>query len=192
MKNPIRLAASLALLLLLAIAITGALRYYAKLRQTESAQNHVFQLSDRLSSLQTVEIPGGGIRFRFEADGREILQTPEEFALEIRQNEERRAKGGWFFRVFDITGSSGIFWVMLGLVGQLAFTGRMIVQWLVSEKRGKSVVPNIFWWMSLIGSSLLIAYFLWRVDVVGVLGQATGWFIYIRNLRMIYRQGKPS
>ncbi|HAI14296.1 MAG TPA: hypothetical protein DCM28_21505, partial [Phycisphaerales bacterium] len=72
-------------------------------------------------------------------------------------------------------------WVAVGLLGQVLFTGRMIVQWIASEKSKRSVVPTAFWWMSLIGASMLITYFIWRKDVVGVLGQATGWFIYVRN-----------
>jgi len=49
-----------------------------------------------------------------------------------------------------------------------------------------------FWWMSLIGASMLIVYFTWRIDVVGVLGQSTGWVIYVRNLWMIYRPGPAA
>ncbi|MEM6911223.1 MAG: lipid-A-disaccharide synthase N-terminal domain-containing protein [Verrucomicrobiota bacterium] len=83
---------------------------------------------------------------------------------------------------------TGLFWVGLGLLGQFLFTGRMIVQWLASEKQKRSVVPTAFWWMSLGGSSLLIIYFTWRVDIVGILGQSTGWFIYLRNLWFIYKK----
>ncbi|HHQ49151.1 MAG TPA: hypothetical protein ENK19_09765 [Acidobacteria bacterium] len=82
-------------------------------------------------------------------------------------------------------------WVALGLLGQVLFTGRMVVQWLVSEKRKRSVVPVIFWWMSLGGATMLLIYFLWRKDIVGVLGQSTGWFIYSRNLWLIYRHPGP-
>jgi lipid-A-disaccharide synthase-like uncharacterized protein len=41
--------------------------------------------------------------------------------------------------------------------------------------------------MSLIGASMLVLYFIWRRDPIGILGQAVGWFVYIRNLWMIYR-----
>ena len=77
----------------------------------------------------------------------------------------------------------------LGFLGQLLFTGRMLVQWLVSERHRRSIVPPIFWWMSLAGASMLLTYFVWRRDIVGVLGQATGWMIYSRNLWLIYRTG---
>ena len=61
----------------------------------------------------------------------------------------------------------------------------MLVQWLTSEKSKRSVVPVSFWWMSLVGATMLLVYFIWRRDIVGILGQATGWIIYIRNLVLI-------
>ena len=68
----------------------------------------------------------------------------------------------------------------------------MLVQWLASERNRRSVVPVGFWWMSLGGATLLLVYFVWRKDVVGVLGQATGWLIYVRNLSLIYRSPRPG
>jgi lipid-A-disaccharide synthase-like uncharacterized protein len=76
--------------------------------------------------------------------------------------------------------------VSVGLLGQVLFTGRMIVQWLASEKKHESVVPPVFWWMSLIGSLMLLSYFTWRRDIVGILGQGFGLAIYLRNLHLIY------
>jgi lipid-A-disaccharide synthase-like uncharacterized protein len=75
-----------------------------------------------------------------------------------------------------------MFWLGMGLLGQVLFTGRMVVQWIASERKGTSIVPPMFWWMSLIGSLLLLAYFLWRRDPIGLLGQAFGSFIYLRNI----------
>ena len=75
---------------------------------------------------------------------------------------------------------------MIGLLGQALFTGRMLVQWMVSERKGRSTVPVAFWWLSLMGASMLLAYFIWRKDIVGILGQSLGWFIYLRNLSLIY------
>src|SRR5690606_35677848 len=99
---------------------------------------------------------------------------------------------GWLYQVLDITGPLGIIWIGIGLLGQVMFTGRMLVQWLVSEKHKRSVVPPAFWWMSLAGSSMLLSYFTWRVDVIGILGQATPWGIYARNLWLIYHPGPES
>ena len=68
----------------------------------------------------------------------------------------------------------------------------MIVQWVASEKRKKSVVPPLFWWMSLAGSLLLLSYFLWRRDPIGLLGQAFGIFVYLNNLYLIYGKHHPE
>jgi lipid-A-disaccharide synthase-like uncharacterized protein len=40
--------------------------------------------------------------------------------------------------------------------------------------------------MSLVGASMLLVYFIWRKDVIGILGLSTGWLIYARNLYFIY------
>ncbi len=110
---------------------------------------------------------------------------PEAFAMRMFVDQRSR---GWLEQLANVSSPIGIAWVAIGLLGQVLFTGRMIVQWLASEKEKRSVVPPIFWWMSLIGASMLLAYFLWRKDPVGVLGQAFGWFIYVRNLWMIYHK----
>src|SRR5690606_17527240 len=82
-------------------------------------------------------------------------------------------------------------WVSVGLLGQLLFTFRMVLQWLASEKEHKSVVPVGFWWGSLLGGLMLLTYFIWRKDIVGIIGQSTGAFIYARNLWLIYA-GRPK
>jgi lipid-A-disaccharide synthase-like uncharacterized protein len=126
-----------------------------------------------------------GHRYRIRYfDGSTELLTPEQFAQRIYRDHSSRS---WLDRVLNITSPVGFAWVLVGLLGQVLFTGRMVLQWLVSEKEKRSVVPPMFWWMSLSGASMLIIYFLWRKDIVGVLGQSTGWFIYIRNLWLIYK-----
>jgi lipid-A-disaccharide synthase-like uncharacterized protein len=67
------------------------------------------------------------------------------------------------------------------------FTGRFLVQWIASERRRESVVPIAFWFLSLAGSALLLAYAISRKDPVIIVGQATGIFIYLRNLWLIYK-----
>ncbi|MEZ5966218.1 MAG: lipid-A-disaccharide synthase N-terminal domain-containing protein [Planctomycetota bacterium] len=94
----------------------------------------------------------------------------------------------WLFRVFNITSWTGLAWVTLGFVGQMLFLARMLVQWLASEKEQRSIVPVGFWWLSLVGGAMLFAYFVWRRDIVGVLGQTTGVVVYARNLRLIYKR----
>ena len=122
-------------------------------------------------------------------DGNMAELSPEELAA--RMHRDRTARS-WGQTILNISSPAGYIWVGLGFLGQLLFTGRMIVQWLVSEKQKRSVVPPIFWWMSLVGSTMLMAYFLWRRDPIGLLGQAFGWFIYLRNIWMIYRPRELS
>lgn len=89
---------------------------------------------------------------------------------------------------FNITTWGTFWWVMIGLIGQAAFFGRMFVQWIVSERSQISTVPEIFWWFSFIGGICLFTYFVWRVDIVGVMGQSTGIVIYARNLRLLHKE----
>jgi lipid-A-disaccharide synthase-like uncharacterized protein len=79
------------------------------------------------------------------------------------------------------------FWFALGLAGQAIFFSRFLVQWIASERAGKSYIPRIFWWLSLAGSMLLLGYAIHRKDAVFVLGQAFGWVVYARNLVLIQR-----
>lgn len=79
-------------------------------------------------------------------------------------------------------------WVSIGLAGQICFAGRFFIQWLQSERSGKSVIPVAFWYMSIIGSLILFVYALHLRDPVFILGQGSGLFIYARNLHLIYRE----
>ena len=80
---------------------------------------------------------------------------------------------------------------LLGLLGQALFFSRFLVQWIASEKKGHSVVPLSFWYLSIGGGGLLLIYALWRKDPVITLGQAVGLFVYVRNLMLIHRR-KPA
>ena len=82
------------------------------------------------------------------------------------------------------------FWLVLGFGAQALFTARFIVQWLASERAGRSLVPTSFWLLSLGGSSLLLVYAIYRQDPVFILGQSSGLFIYSRNLWLIQRENK--
>ena len=76
---------------------------------------------------------------------------------------------------------------MLGMLGQVMFFSRFLVQWIASEKKGKSTIPVSFWHLSIGGGLLLLIYALWRKDPVITLGQLVGLFVYVRNLMLIYR-----
>ena len=78
--------------------------------------------------------------------------------------------------------------VALGFVAQALFSMRFIVQWVASERAGRSVIPTAFWLFSIGGGVLLFAYALYRRDPVFIAGQGGGLFIYLRNLYFVLRE----
>jgi lipid-A-disaccharide synthase-like uncharacterized protein len=90
--------------------------------------------------------------------------------------------------LFDVFVTHFDWWVILGFVAQLMFTGRFLVQWIASERQGRSVVPITFWFFSIAGGLLLLAYALYRRDPVFIAGQAFGVFVYLRNLYLIMKE----
>ncbi|CAH0292606.1 hypothetical protein SRABI118_04123 [Massilia sp. Bi118] len=76
-------------------------------------------------------------------------------------------------------------WLLVGFGGQALFIGRFVIQWLASERRGRSVIPVAFWYLSILGALVLLAYALHRRDPVFVAGQGLGVAIYLRNLHLI-------
>ncbi len=90
----------------------------------------------------------------------------------------------WFDRLTGIEG-----WILVfGLVAQSMFFMRFLVQWIFSERPKRSVVPEMFWYFSIAGGILLFIYGILREDLVIMLGQSTGIFIYGRNLYFIWRE----
>jgi lipid-A-disaccharide synthase-like uncharacterized protein len=83
-------------------------------------------------------------------------------------------------------------WIAFGIFGQLLFFMRFFVQWIASEKAKRSVVPISFWYFSIGGGLILLIYSIYRLDPVFILGQATGLFIYIRNLVLIKKYDDGS
>ena len=83
-------------------------------------------------------------------------------------------------------------WVVLGFAAQLMFTGRFLVQWIESERQGRSVIPIWFWFFSIAGGLMLLAYAIYRRDPVFILGQAFGVFVYSRNLFLVLREEKQK
>lgn len=94
------------------------------------------------------------------------------------------------FRFLGVATWTEFWWVAFGLGGQLLFTARFLVQWIASERAGRSTVPVAFWYFSLGGGLVLFAYAVHRVDPVFILGQSLGVFIYSRNLYLIHREKK--
>lgn len=79
-------------------------------------------------------------------------------------------------------------WVILGFVGQACFAGRMLVQWIWSERAKRSVVPIYYWYFSIAGALIIGTYAIHRRDPVFVLGQFFGLFIYARNVMLMKRR----
>ena len=80
-----------------------------------------------------------------------------------------------------------LIFLIIGFLGQGLFASRFIVQWIYSEKEGKSTIPVVFWYLSIMGGIGLLIYAISRKDPVIILGQSFGIFIYLRNLILIYR-----
>lgn len=93
---------------------------------------------------------------------------------------------------FRVTHWGEFWWVIIGLLGQLSFSMRFIVQWITSERARKSVIPIAFWYFSIGGGVILLAYAIHRRDPVFIVGQAAGLFIYARNLWLIHAADRAA
>ena len=79
-------------------------------------------------------------------------------------------------------------WKVVGWSGNLIFFSRFMVQWYATEKRKQVVVPTAFWWLSLLGTMLLLSYALcYTRDSVFIFAYAFAWIPYMRNLVIHYR-----
>lgn len=97
-----------------------------------------------------------------------------------------------FMEWLHVESRTELLWVIFGFFAQLMFTGRFLVQWIASERARRSVMPVAFWYFSLAGGMMLLAYALYRRDPVFILGQSLGVFIYARNLWLIRAEGRRS
>jgi lipid-A-disaccharide synthase-like uncharacterized protein len=79
------------------------------------------------------------------------------------------------------------FWLVFGLVAQLLFAARFIVQWISSERAGKSVVPFAFWLFSMGGGLMTLVYGLVKREPVIIFGQGLATIIYVRNIMLIFK-----
>jgi lipid-A-disaccharide synthase-like uncharacterized protein len=81
-------------------------------------------------------------------------------------------------------------WVGIGFLGQGIFFMRWVVQWLASERSAESRVPVAFWYLSLVGGLITLAYAIYRKDPVFIAGQSVGSFVYLRNLMLLSRSAR--
>jgi lipid-A-disaccharide synthase-like uncharacterized protein len=84
--------------------------------------------------------------------------------------------------------TSSFFWLAIGFLGQALFFSRFLVQWIASERAGRSVMPVAFWYFSIFGTVVLAIYAIHRRDPVFIAGQSVPIFIYLRNLFFIRRE----
>ena len=84
------------------------------------------------------------------------------------------------------TPTSELIWIAIGFTAQFMFSMRFIVQWLATEKARASIIPETFWYFSFAGGSMLLAYAIYRMDPVFILGQGMGLVIYARNIYFIW------
>jgi len=87
--------------------------------------------------------------------------------------------------------SSVAAWYAIGFLGQLTFGSRFFVQWIVSERARRVIIPKMFWYLSLLGGVALFAYAVHRRDPVFAVGQGLGLVVYVRNL-VLHRTPQPA
>jgi len=88
--------------------------------------------------------------------------------------------------------TTDLVWVGIGFFAQALFMMRFVVQWIASERARRSIVPDLFWYFSIGGGVLLLAYSIQRGDPVFMFGQGLGLIIYFRNLYFVWTQKKAG
>ncbi len=92
--------------------------------------------------------------------------------------------------IYDVFVLKFDFWLAFGIIAQLLFTARFLVQWLVSEREGNSVMPLSFWYFSMAGGAMTLVYGIVKREPIIIMGQALAVVIYVRNLMLIFRNRK--
>jgi lipid-A-disaccharide synthase-like uncharacterized protein len=95
-------------------------------------------------------------------------------------------------REHEIFGLPWSYLFIFGLFGNVAFFSRFFVQWIMSERAGRSVIPKMFWHLSIVGSLILLVYFLFRRDPIGILAYLPNAFVYMRNLQLVKREERAA
>ena len=89
--------------------------------------------------------------------------------------------------LYDVFVAKFDFWLAFGMIAQLVFGARFLVQWIYSERAGRSVVPLAFWFVSIVGGLMTLIYGIVRREPVIILGQALPTIIYVRNIMLILK-----
>jgi lipid-A-disaccharide synthase-like uncharacterized protein len=91
---------------------------------------------------------------------------------------------------YDALSGQELAWIVVGFVAQFMFMMRFVMQWIYSERARRSIVPEVFWYFSILGGAMLLAYAIHRKDPVFIAGQSLGLVIYARNIYFIWREKK--
>jgi lipid-A-disaccharide synthase-like uncharacterized protein len=91
-----------------------------------------------------------------------------------------------------MTLSSESIWTVVGFAGQVVFGSRFVVQWIATERQKRSVVPTAFWYLSVVGTIVLLVYSIYRLDPVFIAGFSLNMLIYLRNLYFIHSRPTES
>ncbi len=83
-------------------------------------------------------------------------------------------------------------WILFGFAAQFVFFMRFIVQWFVSEKQKKSIIPDMFWYLSIIGTIMILIYSAYQKDIVFIAASSLNMLIYLRNIVLIKKQNKVA
>ncbi len=94
--------------------------------------------------------------------------------------------------LYDVFVAKFDFWLAFGIAAQLLFTARFLVQWIASEREGRSVIPMAFWLFSMGGGLMTLVYGIARREPIIIMGQALAIFIYIRNIMLVLKQRKQA
>ena len=90
--------------------------------------------------------------------------------------------------LFEILGAQVTTWKLIGYLGVFLFAGRWFVQVIASKRSGRPTMPRLFWYMSITGSVLLLAYFIFgKNDSVGILANAFPFSVSCYNLYLDFK-----
>ena len=89
--------------------------------------------------------------------------------------------------LYDVFVAKFDFWLVFGLIAQLFFTARFLVQWIASERAGNSVVPIAFWFCSMGGGLMTLVYGIVKREPIIIVGQLLANIIYVRNVMLIWK-----
>ncbi len=113
------------------------------------------------------------------------LPLPKDLGQDVVWTDARLHRAGFQIKIgrFNI-----ILMECVGLFANLFFAWRFVVQWIASERAKRSVIPELFWWISLAGTVMMLIYAIYFGRLAVFIGQLTGWVVYIRNIWLIKRE----